>query len=333
MTMRLFDGSGNGVATRVRIQRHYVTCANARRLITTYLRRATRGFVRRTERAASSPSAAAGPAASSSGRERDGRRRDHGLLPISTTRFTIVPVATVTQRDFFVSTAPGMQSLRDERRHGVLRERKAQPRRHSTLAADGTLRVCQSTGAGAANGCDVGDPGLGTPTYRAGRSITFGPYRCAIIATGVRCESRRHRARSSTLTAKCRDRDRRRDAAVSRHLHPNRVGTCVRVTSDGSAYARFRRALDQGRLHLVVTAAAELPRIELDDALEVCMLMSRESHPAFERAAVRWIARLCLERPVSVHEVRCALALFETLPTDPYGSMRSLRLLARDRPS
>ena len=109
--------------------------------------------------------------------------------------------------------------------------------------------------------------------------------------------------------------------------------TCVRVTSDGSAYARFRRALDQGRLHLVVTAAAELPRIELDDALEVCMLMSRDSHPAYERAAVRWIARLCLERPVSIHEVRCALALFETLPTDPYGSMRSLRLLARDRPS
>jgi hypothetical protein len=109
--------------------------------------------------------------------------------------------------------------------------------------------------------------------------------------------------------------------------------TCVRVTSDGSAYARFRRALDQGRLALVYAAAAELPRLGLDDALEVCVLMSREAHPAYERAAVRWIGRLCAERPVSIHEVRCALALFETLPRDPYGSVRSLRALARERPA
>jgi hypothetical protein len=109
--------------------------------------------------------------------------------------------------------------------------------------------------------------------------------------------------------------------------------TCVRVTSDGSPYARFRRALDQGRLHLVITAAAELPRVDLDDALEVCVLMSRDAHPAYERAAIRWVARLCLERTVSIHEVRCALALFETLPSDPYGSVRSLRALARDRPA
>ena len=59
--------------------------------------------------------------------------------------------------------------------------------------------------------------------------------------------------------------------------------------------------------------------------------MSRESHPAYERAVVRWVGRLCAERAVSLHEVRCALALFETLPSDPYGSVRSLKLLARDR--
>jgi hypothetical protein len=41
MSMRLDDGSGKRVPTRVMIQRHHVTCANARRLITTYLRRAT----------------------------------------------------------------------------------------------------------------------------------------------------------------------------------------------------------------------------------------------------------------------------------------------------
>jgi hypothetical protein len=116
-------------------------------------------------------------------------------------------------------------------------------------------------------------------------------------------------------------------------MPPPMVGTYVRVTSDGSAYARFRRALDLGRLPLVYAAAAELPRVDLNDALEVCVLMARETHPAFERAAVRWVARLCLERRVGIHEARCALALFETLPEDPHGAVRSLRALAEGRPA
>src|SRR3954453_1601605 len=104
------------------------------------------------------------------------------------------------------------------------------------------------------------------------------------------------------------------------------------MTSDGSPYARFRRALAQGRLPLVYAAAAELPRVDLDDALEVCVLMARGDPPAFERAAVRWVARLCLERRVGIHEARCALALFETLASDPEGAARSLRALAGLRP-
>src|SRR4051812_24937866 len=40
------------------------------------------------------------------------------------------------------------------------------------------------------------------------------------------------------------------------------------VTSDGSAYTRFRRALDTGNLPLVRAAAAELPHVDLADALE-----------------------------------------------------------------
>jgi hypothetical protein len=105
------------------------------------------------------------------------------------------------------------------------------------------------------------------------------------------------------------------------------------VTSDGSPYARFRRALDLGRLPLVYAAAAELPRVELEDALEVCVLMARDGHPAFERAAVRWVARLCLEKRVGIHDARCALALFETLAEDPHGAVRSLRALAAGRPA
>jgi hypothetical protein len=101
------------------------------------------------------------------------------------------------------------------------------------------------------------------------------------------------------------------------------------MTSDGSPYARFRRALAQGSLPLVKAAAAELPRVDLDDALEVCLLMARDDHPAFERAAVRWVARLCLERRVDIHDARCALALFDTMRADPPGAARSLRKLAK----
>ena len=66
------------------------------------------------------------------------------------------------------------------------------------------------------------------------------------------------------------------------------------MTSDGSPYARFQRALRIGRLSMVRAAAAELPWIDLDDALSICMLISEQDAGRYERAAVRWLARLCL---------------------------------------
>ena len=47
------------------------------------------------------------------------------------------------------------------------------------------------------------------------------------------------------------------------------------VSIKGSPYARFRRALELGDLALVHVTAAELPRIDLDDALTICVLMAR----------------------------------------------------------
>jgi hypothetical protein len=47
----------------------------------------------------------------------------------------------------------------------------------------------------------------------------------------------------------------------------------VFVTRDGSPYARFRRALETGNELLVVSAARELPRIALDDALRICLAL------------------------------------------------------------
>ncbi len=97
------------------------------------------------------------------------------------------------------------------------------------------------------------------------------------------------------------------------------------MTSSGSPYARFQRALATGNLTLVRTAAAELPRIELDDALAICLLIEDQDAERYERAAVRWLARLSLEVPtVRIEDLRNGLLAFEALPENPIGARRAL---------
>jgi len=86
------------------------------------------------------------------------------------------------------------------------------------------------------------------------------------------------------------------------------------VSIKGSPHARFRRSLETGRLSVVLLAAAELQHLELDDALEVLVLMARERHPRFDRAATRWVGRLLAERPLGLADARFALILVERLP-------------------
>jgi hypothetical protein len=63
----------------------------------------------------------------------------------------------------------------------------------------------------------------------------------------------------------------------------------------GSAYARFRRALETDSASLATAAAYELPQLNLADALRLCLVYARSHRSRFERAIVRWHARLCLE--------------------------------------
>ncbi len=65
----------------------------------------------------------------------------------------------------------------------------------------------------------------------------------------------------------------------------------------GSPHARFRRALDTGNPTLVLAAAAELGHVELADALAICLVMLDGGSPRYDRAAVRWHGRYCLEAP------------------------------------
>jgi hypothetical protein len=99
------------------------------------------------------------------------------------------------------------------------------------------------------------------------------------------------------------------------------------VTSQGNAYSRFQRALLTGNLQLVEAAAAELPTIDLTDALAILSLLADLEDPRFERAAARWVGRLLVETPATLSDARYALALVERLPT----CRDALRELARRR--
>jgi hypothetical protein len=102
------------------------------------------------------------------------------------------------------------------------------------------------------------------------------------------------------------------------------------MTSEGSPYARFRRALRIGRLSMVYAAAAELPQVDLDDALAITLLIERQDPERYERAVVRWLARLCLEVPtVGIEDLRGGLLAFEAMPDNPAGARQALSDLCR----
>jgi hypothetical protein len=100
------------------------------------------------------------------------------------------------------------------------------------------------------------------------------------------------------------------------------------VTSRGSPYARFRRALANGNLATVRAAAAELPQVDLDDALEVCALMAGTEPQRYDRAALRWLARFCLERSgVTLTDVAEAADALDLLRSEPAAGRAELRRL------
>ena len=96
----------------------------------------------------------------------------------------------------------------------------------------------------------------------------------------------------------------------------------------GSPYARFKRALKTGNLHLVRTAAAELDGpLQLDDALEVLAVIRAADPARYERAAARWAARATLEHP-SIELVDLAL-LLAALSTPDEGLTERVRRARR----
>jgi hypothetical protein len=89
------------------------------------------------------------------------------------------------------------------------------------------------------------------------------------------------------------------------------------VTSQGSAYARFRRYLDACQVDNALLAAHELPRISLSDALELCELLAREHDQRFSRAAGRWVVRFAQEHEASLEEIQLAAGALTLLAGKP----------------
>ena len=80
------------------------------------------------------------------------------------------------------------------------------------------------------------------------------------------------------------------------------------VSIKGSDYRCLKQALDRGDLPLVKASAAQLPSVDLPTALDIALLVMEQEPQNGERAAVRWLGRLCVERrDVTLAQVREAL--------------------------
>jgi hypothetical protein len=67
------------------------------------------------------------------------------------------------------------------------------------------------------------------------------------------------------------------------------------VTSEGHAYARFRRAIERRALWMAEDAAREMPELPLEDALQLVHLYAERGSPKYEKAAMRWLERYLSE--------------------------------------
>jgi hypothetical protein len=81
---------------------------------------------------------------------------------------------------------------------------------------------------------------------------------------------------------------------------------------------------------IIRSAAGELPHVDLGDALAVCLTI-REAEPhRFERAALRWLARFCVERrEATLSEVQAAAWAFENIADEPAALDTLQRLCSR----
>ena len=108
--------------------------------------------------------------------------------------------------------------------------------------------------------------------------------------------------------------------------------TCVRMSIKGGSYVNFLRALYGGDILLARAAPAELPHINLGDALRICLVFRTSPAPGlYERAAVRWLGRFCLEaKDVQLAELEQAAVALGAMPEHPEKAYAHLVDLCKD---
>jgi hypothetical protein len=104
------------------------------------------------------------------------------------------------------------------------------------------------------------------------------------------------------------------------------------VTGQGSAYTRFRRALDRRNVTQALSAASELQFVGLAEALELTLLLVDKEPEKYGRAAVRWHVRFLQEVPnVDLSEDQAVLALLTAIPANRLAAAALAELLSRRR--
>jgi hypothetical protein len=104
------------------------------------------------------------------------------------------------------------------------------------------------------------------------------------------------------------------------------------VTAQGSAFTRFRRALDRGHVTEALSAASELQFVGLAEALELTLLLAEEEDARYERAALRWHARFVFEtKNVDIRESVAVLALLTAIPANRVAAAALAELFGRRR--
>jgi hypothetical protein len=87
------------------------------------------------------------------------------------------------------------------------------------------------------------------------------------------------------------------------------------MTSQGSAHARFQRAIKRGHLLAAETAARELGALSNSDVLALVLLYHRFGDRRFELAARRWIRRVQIDHSLRHEEVELLRASMGALRT------------------
>ena len=107
------------------------------------------------------------------------------------------------------------------------------------------------------------------------------------------------------------------------------------MTSQGSAYGRYARAIKQRNLFGAELAIRELKTVSLIDALDYLDLLAEVKPEKLEMAALRWHGRLELEPSLmTLAESQLALAALASLCAGERESVLILRgLLRRARPT